>query len=186
MLCKKPADRPTAVQCLEAVSELIAQGTPPVTLSQTEPVTRGGHQHPHSVFDSQDTVLAPYSPYDRLTSGDQEEDDFGHNGYDSCNRRSDAPPPETPCRASSVLRPLAASDENYSLRAGPPAPSASALPSVSAPRKRDPNGSALGSSSTSSDRHAPKRQATAYRLSVVREALPSDSEVARMLLVLKG
>jgi len=210
MLREKPAERPTAVQCLEAVSDLIAQGTPPVTPSQIEPVTRGGHEHPHSGFDSQDTVLAPRSPHDRQTSvrrwsnryshhgGDQEEDDFGDNGddqkeddfgynsYDSRNRRSDAPPPETPRRASSVLRLSAASDENYSLGAGPPAPSASALPSVSAPRKRDPNSSASGSSSTGSDRHTPKRQATAHRLSVVEEALPSDSEVARMLLVLKG
>ncbi len=207
MLSEKPAERPTAVQCLEAVSDLIAQGTSPVTPSQIEPVTSGGQEHPHSDFNSQDTVLAPRRPHDRQTrwsnryshhggdqdeddfgdnGDDQEEDDFGYNGYDSRNRRSDAPPPETLRRASSVLPLSAASDENYSLGAGPPAPSASALPSVSAPRKRDANSSASGSSSTGSDRHAPKRQATAQRPSVVEEALPSDSEVARMLLVLKG
>ena len=56
MLSEKPAERPTAVQCLEAVSDLIAQGTSPVTPSQIEPVTSGGQEHPHSDFNSQDTV----------------------------------------------------------------------------------------------------------------------------------
>ncbi|KAK4147434.1 kinase-like domain protein [Dichotomopilus funicola] len=210
MLSRKPAKRPTAVECLRAVSDLVAQATPPTTPSPLSPLTRGSREP--TLSDSQATVRAPRnsqytqttvrrwidrtSPRNSRDNGDDLEDgnsrdngddledensrgngDDQGNGNsrdngddDSRNRRSDVPPPETPQPASSVVR-LASPEyeENYSLGAGQPEPQASsvsAVPAVSALRKRNPDSSGSGPGSNGSDRHARKRQATSQRLSL--------------------